>query len=318
MLLSSSRSLGTVLASIGDKNDARRVLTDVVTQCESQDFFRRMVMAILSGFFDETGHSKDRQQLFNGMAGVLAPFENWATFERSWTATLREFRLPYFHMTDFAASKGIFDGWEGNETKRRRLLSKLWTHIRATNSMPVGVSIPMKVYQSLSEEQQKLFGDPYMLGFLSVVGFSIGFMELIGLARSEKIALTFSDQVEFMNPSKALYTDSVNISRDSPSVSAAKKLCKTRTFPPIYDDMRKVVALQAADIVAYEVYKEHERLQGYRKAAEPRYGYKQIVRMSERLGYQPLVRFYSNADIAEYIDIMEAEKSRRKYWSRRG
>ena len=39
---------------------------------------------MLCGFMDETGHSQDEKQRFNGMAGIVAPLEHWAQFERKW------------------------------------------------------------------------------------------------------------------------------------------------------------------------------------------------------------------------------------------
>ncbi|MDQ3755927.1 MAG: hypothetical protein M3371_14490 [Acidobacteriota bacterium] len=66
---------------------------------------------MLSAFFDETGHSRDEKQLFNGMAGVLAPADHWEAFEKKWKRTLQEFEIPFFHMKDFANFRKCFEGW---------------------------------------------------------------------------------------------------------------------------------------------------------------------------------------------------------------
>lgn len=47
---------------------------------------------------DETGHSKDERQKFVGVAGLMAPAESWAVFERKWKQALNDFKIPYFHM----------------------------------------------------------------------------------------------------------------------------------------------------------------------------------------------------------------------------
>jgi hypothetical protein len=62
-------------------------------------------MGTLTAYMDETGHSKDERQRFNGMAGLLAPTREWERLEIKWKKTLKEFKLPYFHMKDFAKRK---------------------------------------------------------------------------------------------------------------------------------------------------------------------------------------------------------------------
>lgn len=273
---------------------------------------------MLNAYFDETGHSRDLPQRFNGMAGIAAPADHWEVFEKKWKSTLKEFHIPYFHMKDFAHSLNVFEDWKGKESKRRKLLGKLWAHIESTYSMPVGASIPMDAFRSFTEEQQKLFIDPYYLGFLSVMGFLTGFMEHVGLASSEKVALIFSDQVEFKGRARTIYADATKTLQDSLSMQNATRVMKSRTLTPIFQDMRKVVALQAADIAAYEVFKEHERLLGYRQADSPRYGYQRMMEMSNRLGYeQPLIKFYTKDDLAEFIKDMEASERRKAYWKKR-
>jgi hypothetical protein len=54
------------------------------------------------GYMDETGHSRDQKQRFNGMAGLIAPAENWNSLTVKWNKVLEEFHIPYFHMKDWA------------------------------------------------------------------------------------------------------------------------------------------------------------------------------------------------------------------------
>ena len=59
---------------------------------------------MLCGFMDETGHSQDEKQRFNGMAGIVAPLEHWKVFERKWKRTLKDFKISHFHAQDFENS----------------------------------------------------------------------------------------------------------------------------------------------------------------------------------------------------------------------
>lgn len=47
-------------------------------------------VVMLTAYMDETGHSKDERQRFNGMAGLLAPTWAWEEFEPKWKQTLKE------------------------------------------------------------------------------------------------------------------------------------------------------------------------------------------------------------------------------------
>ena len=53
---------------------------------------------MLTAYFDETGHSHDEKQKFNGMAGLLCKAEEWEKFEERWDRLLKKFKIPYIHM----------------------------------------------------------------------------------------------------------------------------------------------------------------------------------------------------------------------------
>jgi hypothetical protein len=271
---------------------------------------------MLSAYFDETGHSRDEKQLFNGMAGVLAPADHWAAFEEKWGQTLEEFKIPFFHMKDFASLRGPFKGW--SEEKRRRLYGKLLAHMETAYIFPVGVSISMSAFRSFPEEQRKLFIDPYHLGFLTVIGQTTVFMNNSGMSPEEKADLVFSDQVEFRSKAHELYDEIIRAPYDTVRMLSTARVIKSRILPPSFRDMRDFAALQAADVVAYEVYKEHERLSGVRRGAKPRHGYLKLTEMSNRLGYaMPFCTFFARPELADFIQMMEAEERRKAYWAKK-
>ncbi|MET0462924.1 MAG: DUF3800 domain-containing protein [Chitinophagaceae bacterium] len=271
---------------------------------------------MLSGYFDETGHSGDEKQLFNGMAGVLAPADHWEAFEEKWKQTLKAFKIPFFHMKDFANFKGFFEGW--SEDKRRHLYGKLLAHMETAYIFPVGVSISMSAFRSFPEEQRKKFIDPYYLGFLAVITQTTVFMNNAGMSPEEKAELIFSDQVEFKGKAHGLYDEIIRAPYDTVQMLSTARLVKSRILLPVFRDMRDFAALQAADVVAYEVYKEHERLSGARQGAKPRHGYLKLTEMSNRLGYDgPFCKFYARPDLADFIQTMEAEERRKAYWAKK-
>jgi hypothetical protein len=121
---------------------------------------------MLTGYFDETGHTDDPTLHFVGMAGFIAPSEAWINFESEWQDTLRKAGLKEaFHMKDFAHSAGQFAEWKGQEEKPQLLFGRLVEIIRKTNAKPIGAAVSLRDYKTLTEVQRSQFRDPYYLVF---------------------------------------------------------------------------------------------------------------------------------------------------------
>jgi hypothetical protein len=155
----------------------------------------------------------------------------------------------------------------------------------------------MELYRNLSDEHKGFFIDPYYLCFETALACCTTFLEYKNLPPEERIALIFSEQVEFRHRALQLYETVKDISS-----------LKTRGTQPIFRDMRNVVPLQAADIVAYEMYKEYER-RTYRPNAAPRYGFQRLVKMTERFNFHtPNFMFFDKARFAYHIKGYEETK----------
>ena len=99
------------------------------------------------GYMDETGHSRDQTQRFNGMAGLIAPSSHWKELERKWQETLDAYHIKYFHMVEFenserarnsSSSKNRFKDW--SPIKKEKLLNKLLKIIETTYPFPLARS----------------------------------------------------------------------------------------------------------------------------------------------------------------------------------
>jgi hypothetical protein len=124
--------------------------------------------------------------------------------------------------------------------------------------------------------------------------------------------------VEFRGKAQELYDEIIQAPYDTVRMISTARVIKSRILPPRFRGMRNIAALQAADVVAYEVYKEHERLSGVRRSAKPRHGYLKLTEMSNRLGYEaPFCTFYAQSELADFIQTMEAEERRKAYWAKK-
>lgn len=254
-------------------------------------------------YLDETGHSSDETQQFNGMAGFLAQKRDWQRVERKWKATLKSFRVPFFHMKDFAHFRGSFVGW--SEQKRQQLLGKLLTHLESINPIPIGVIFDMEAFRSLPPVKLQQLAEPYMLSCAAMLSLTGGMLDEIGL--KTRATVVFSEQVQFRHCAHEFYEYAASCN------SVVNKLIG----PPQFGDMREVIPLQAADIMVYELYKECDR-QFNAPSRNPRYGFQVITKMSKRIGWsQPACKFIGKVELLSFVNASEALNRRQAYWKNR-
>src|ERR1035438_237099 len=80
-------------------------------------------LGMFTAVFDASGTEHDKPVMV--VAGFAASSDAWSSFESEWKKRLAADQLSCFHMNKFAQSKGDFKEWEGDEPRRRRLLSDL-------------------------------------------------------------------------------------------------------------------------------------------------------------------------------------------------
>ncbi len=217
-------------------------------------------MTLLTGYMDETGHSKDERQRFVGVAGLVAQAERWEVFERKWKETLNVFKLPYFHMKDFACRRKYYEGW--SEPKRQKLFGKLMRIIATTHPFPVGAIVSLDDYRSFTAEDRELMEDPYHFCLMGCVYLPAWRTE--NASPDMRLSIVFSEQSEFKNMAGLLLDD----------------------FKQNHTEGRR--------FVAYELYKEFERRR-YRSEAGQRYGYKELIKVARR-SYTPIPFIFHTRD----------------------
>lgn len=219
-------------------------------------------------YMDETGHPDDPVCNYVGMAGFVAPAGTWEVFSGEWQHTLNNAGLKQpFHMKEFAHFQGQFKGWSEND--RKLLLGELIRHIRNTKAMPVGAIVSLRDYESLTPSQQASFRDPYYLAFQTASrGATI---EALFDEPQEKVAMVYSYNEEYG-------TD--NGGRAEKLWHQMKQTWEHGHLMGAYasDTPANLCPLQAADLFAYELSHDFERMISAPKAGM-RWGLKQVLRM---------------------------------------
>lgn len=259
-------------------------------------------MMMLTSYLDETGDSKDDKQKFNGMAGLVAPAENWEVFERKWKATLKTFGLPYIHMSEM---RTLTRGWP--EAKVENLFEKLWKVIKGVKALPVGSIIPMDDYKPLKVQLKKYFRDPYYIAMQNCIQFTAELVEPVAIPTpdSPRVAMIFDDKVEFRNNAHQLYDAAIKKMRMGSLVD-----------PPAFRNMRLVVPLQAADMIAYETYKEYDRVY-YGRSGQARFGWDQIEEIYKSSGIAEIqIVRHNKFTLADWVTRAEAADRKATYWEK--
>ena len=118
-------------------------------------------------FVDESGHAKDPNLSYLCLAGLLSTEAAWRECDGEWrTACAAEGLREPFHMKDFAASRGQFEGW--GEGKRRHLLGALISAISRARAIPIGSVVSIKGFNALPPRVRQGFRDPHFLAFQSL------------------------------------------------------------------------------------------------------------------------------------------------------
>lgn len=193
---------------------------------------------MLSAYFDESGiHQGSRVYV---VAGLLAPPRQWERFTIEWQRVLDSEDIPEFHMAEFSHRAGIFKGW----TRERcdKLIKRLIPIILRRAAWRVWTAVVVEDFHRILQDADKyLYGlcaTGCALRVRAVVlevqpRLSVPFMFEHGAKTSGGVFKSFHDYL--LRPGQGDYYKMGALS---------------------VGERRKFLPLQAADILAYEVYKD--------------------------------------------------------------
>ena len=216
---------------------------------------RFKVMPILTAYLDESGHVNDPNLNFVGMAGFVAPANNWGTFAPKWHSILEEagFQEP-FHMKEFAHSRGQFAKFKGNELLRRSFFGKLLSAIKRTRATPVGGIVSIDAFRTLTQSQQVSFVDPYYVVFQICTRYAA-----LKADADERVDMVYSQNAEFgtvSNTTRPGNEPGRGKRQWSEMKNDQRYKCRLRSYSAA--SPKDLPELQAADLFAYELLHEFE------------------------------------------------------------
>ena len=202
---------------------------------------------IVTAYFDESGTHRGSKAV--SVAGFVADADAWVEFSAQWQIALNDYSLSHhgFHMTDFANCVKPYNTW--TEKQRRERLARLLNIIQSNVLGSVGTVIPLKYFNDIFTPRTKaICGGAYGLAAVA------NFMALGEILRHEQI----DSWVNYVFESGAKGSGQI-LKVFNSNVRYLEMKERYRLLSLRFEDKRALLPLQAADIIAYELYKEMPR-----------------------------------------------------------
>ncbi len=242
-------------------------------------------MLFLKAYFDGSGHIKDPNLHFTGMAGFVAPKRIWEDVQGKWNAIACDYSLREpFHMRHFAHSLGQFKGWE--KRRKESLYRSLIQILVESEAMPTGCIVSGAAFQSLNARQQAALKSPYFTAMQECIRGACS--QAIAL-EPETVDIVFAKQLDYGTLDAKGEENRENSGTTERLFYAIKhNVPQLGRYMGTYEsgEPATMIPLQAADILAYEITKEYENLITSKRAI--RRSYQELMRTG---GHRPLVKF---------------------------
>lgn len=212
-------------------------------------------MAMFTGYFDDSGTHRD--SLAAVVAGYISTVAQWDRLDCEWHDVLHDAGIEFFHMAEYESRKGPYKDW--NDSKRKRVLERLILIIKRRAQIPIGVSVIPSDYQEVLGTAKKL--SPYSFCALTCIAHVRQWADRYN--HHEPIAYVFEDGT---CGASELHRMKRDLSRNEPE----RKHYQFDSL--IFQDKKARGALQAADILAYELHKEMKNyIVPGKRLKDPRY-----------------------------------------------
>jgi len=228
----------------------------------------KQFLGVFTAYLDESGTHKESDVV--AVAGFISDTSRWKKFSQEWQKALDDYGLEYFHMTDFENRQKQFKNWEGQERKNR--LNRFLRIIKKHVLYSVGWVVPRQSFDAIfSDPAKAICGDAYGLAAIACV------------RSSAKIMVSMDSWAEYVLETGAKGRGALLwISREGQKDPEWRDNNRMQSLK--FQDKRRFLPLQAADILAYELFKHlpNQLMRGVRK---DRYPYRQLATIKKEWHY---------------------------------
>ena len=209
---------------------------------------REQYVALFEAYFDESGTHRGSAGV--AVAGYIARPEQWIAFDEEWRKALADNDLDFFHMADCEAGAQLYRGW--SRERRESLFVRLADITNKHALASIGCVIDRPDYEKHAPRQiQRLYGGLYGVA-ASICGQS-----------AAAVAKQLSDDpwIEFVFEHAPKDTGAVaGLFRDNMIDPERREAFRVKGCR--FSDKRDTRPLQAADILAYEMFRLYSHAVG--------------------------------------------------------
>ncbi len=189
-------------------------------------------------FVDESGNSETFV-----MGCAFSSERKWLRLDKEWKRALAEYRIPYFHMRELVARKGPFAGW--SDHKADSLIKKLVWIFTTYIIMWNGAIVSVRDYNAIVEtDKRKKRRNPYFHAFQTCLSGTMIYCQQKSIPG--KIGFVF-DSGSMSKLHAHGYFETFKLLEEMPNREQIGAL--------LFENDRTNNALQAADLLAYELHK---------------------------------------------------------------
>jgi hypothetical protein len=206
-------------------------------------------LVFLQAFVDDSASDTGDRRLF--LAGYIANAETWAAFSNDWQETLEASpRIQFLHMVEAQNLRDQFAGWSA--PARDAKLMALAQIIRKYRLLHVWASVSRTEYTRLVGNIAPYpLKSPYFGCFMAVMSTLARYLEMHKRNDVPPVDFIFDDHSAVSGWAGLWF----NWIREDMKHEWKKYLGAT----PVFKDDKALVALQAADMLAWTLRREHER-----------------------------------------------------------
>lgn len=214
--------------------------------CRSLFLEDTAIVSMFTAYCDDSGTHKGSRAAV--VAGYIAQVVEWERLSKDWTKVLKDFRVRQIHRADLEAFHGEFKkekGWDA--TRRTELLQRLNPIIKDRTKVAMAAAVIKEDFEEVMPQELKIkFGGVY--GWCA--------HELIVHAR------LWADARNHRKPINWVFEAGTRgygqVQEMFRSCYADKRFRESYRIGSCSFDSKRLVPLQVADLLAYEIFKQME------------------------------------------------------------
>jgi hypothetical protein len=204
-------------------------------------------LVVLRAFFDDSGRGKESDSPVFVLAGYAGPVQNFLGFADDWQVIMREEpALAYLKGKEANALDRNFKGW--TEKQRDEKLEKLIGAIRKHDLIALSLTVTYRDFNRVLRKPKGLFKNPFGLAFAYVVAWLMNSAQV--KPEREEIELIFDQGV--ITREKTIENAYKGLKWALP-----KEALDLLVGRPRFEDDKRHLPLQAADLLAWNVRRDY-------------------------------------------------------------